>query len=225
MPLALAVAGAAWLVSGDPVRALAVLVVATPCPLILAAPVAIVAGISRAARQGILVKGGGALETLARGKVLLFDKTGTLTTGRARLHAVETDGSVAVDELLRLAASLDQASQHVIAAALVKAAQARGLALAMPTEVREQAGAGLEGVVDGRQVALGSYAWLRARTAPRRLDRGGAAADGPRGCTGVFVALDGVARRRAAARATRSGPTRPGRSARCAGRASPRSSW
>ncbi len=194
VPLALAVAGAAWLISGDPVRALAVLVVATPCPLILAAPVAIVAGISRAARQGILVKGGGALETLARGKVLLFDKTGTLTTGRARLHAIETDGSIAVDELLRLAASLDQASQHVIAEALVKAAQARGLVLAMPTEVREQAGAGLEGMVDGRQVALGSYAWLSARTAPAAWTGAVLRRMAHEGATGVFVALDGVAR-------------------------------
>jgi cation transport ATPase len=106
VPLTLLVAGVAWLASGDPVRALAVLVVATPCPLILAAPVAIVAGISRAAGQGILVKGGGALETLARGRVLLFDKTGTLTTGQARLGASETDGSVTAEEMLRLAASL-----------------------------------------------------------------------------------------------------------------------
>ena len=138
VPLTLLVAGVAWLASGDPVRALAVLVVATP--LILAAPVAIVAGISRAARQGILVKGGGALETLARGKVLLFDKTGTLTTGQARLGASETDGSVTA-EVLRLAASLDQVSQHVIAEALVTAARA-GLRLAVPKDVREEPGSG-----------------------------------------------------------------------------------
>ncbi|HSO53460.1 MAG TPA: hypothetical protein VL330_12055, partial [Actinomycetes bacterium] len=81
VPLTLAVAGIAWLLSGEAVRALAVLVVATPCPLILAAPVAIVAGISRAARRGIVVKSGGALERLAAGRVLLFDKTGTLTAG------------------------------------------------------------------------------------------------------------------------------------------------
>ncbi len=84
IPVTLAIAGAAWLFSGDPVRALAVLVVATPCPLILAVPIAVVAGISRAARRGIIVKGGGALETLAHGKVLLFDKTGTLTVRRSR---------------------------------------------------------------------------------------------------------------------------------------------
>jgi len=85
VPLTLAVAGLAWLVSGDPNRALAVVVVATPCPLLLAAPIAIVAGLSRAAKRGIIVKGGGPLETLARARVLLFDKTGTLTAGRPRL--------------------------------------------------------------------------------------------------------------------------------------------
>jgi heavy metal translocating P-type ATPase len=194
VPLTLVVAGVAWLASGDPVRALAVLVVATPCPLILAAPVAIVAGISRAARQGILVKGGGALEMLARGKVLLFDKTGTLTTGQARLGASETDGSVTAERVLRLAASLDQVSQHVIAEALVTAARERGLPLAVPTDVREEPGSGIEGVVEGRRVAVGSYAWIRERVpsaawasqALRRMAYEGAAS--------VFVAIDGEMR-------------------------------
>jgi heavy metal translocating P-type ATPase len=194
VPLALAVAGFAWLASGDPVRALAVLVVATPCPLILAAPVAIVAGISRAARHGVLVKGGGALETLARGKVLLFDKTGTLTSGQARLSLTETDGSVAADELLRLAASLDQVSQHVIAEALVTAARERGLQLAMPTDVREAPGAGLEGTVDGRRVALGSYAWLSERAQPASWSAQVLRRMAYEGATSVFVALDGVTR-------------------------------
>jgi heavy metal translocating P-type ATPase len=194
VPLTLLVAGLAWLVSGDPVRALAVLVVATPCPLILAAPVAIVAGISRAARQGILVKDGGALETLARGKVLLFDKTGTLTTGQARLGASETDGSVPAEEVLRLAASLDQVSQHVIAEALVTAARDRGLPLAVPTDVREEPGSGIEGVVEGRRVSVGSFAWVseRAKSVPwasqalRRMSYEGAAS--------VFVAIEGEMR-------------------------------
>ncbi len=194
VPLALAIAGAAWWASGDPVRALAVLVVATPCPLILAAPVAIVAGISRAARDGILVKGGGALETLARGKVLLFDKTGTLTSGRARLAGIETDGDVAGEELLRLAASLDQASQHVIAEALVGAARERGLVLAVPMDVREEPGAGLEGTVDGRRVALGSYTWICERTGPAAWSDHVLRRMTYEGTTSVFVAIEGVLR-------------------------------
>src|SRR6266496_4158266 len=100
--------------TGDPVRALAVLVVATPCPLILAVPIAIVAGISRAARRGIIVKGGGALETLARGSVLLFDKTGTLTSGVPEVADVEVFAKIDPEELLRHAASLDQVSPHVL---------------------------------------------------------------------------------------------------------------
>jgi heavy metal translocating P-type ATPase len=194
VPLALAVAGAAWAASGDPVRALAVLVVATPCPLILAAPVAIVAGISRAARDGILVKGGGALETLARGQVLLFDKTGTLTSGRARLTAIESDGTVAGEDLLRLAASLDQVSQHVIAEALVGAARERGLTLAVPTDVREEPGAGLEGTVDDRRVALGSYAFVAGRAAPASWSGHMLRRTTYEGTTGVFVAIEGVLR-------------------------------
>jgi cation transport ATPase len=121
VPISLAVAAAAWLVTGDPVRGLAVMVVATPCPLILAVPVAIVAGMSRCARRGVLIKGGGVLEKLARARTLFFDKTGTLTGGRARLVAIETGPQFVAGEVLRLAASLDQMSQHVIAQAVVAA--------------------------------------------------------------------------------------------------------
>ncbi len=192
VPLSLAVAGAAWAMSGDPLRALAVLVVATPCPLILAAPVAIVAGISRAAAHGILIKSGAALEALARAEVLLFDKTGTLTGGRARLTAVEAAPGIAPDELLRLAASLDQVSPHIMAATLVEAARRRGLPLSLPSEVREDPGAGLAGRVDGRRVALGGYEWIRSHVLVppqgaallRRMAREGAA--------GIFVAVDGA---------------------------------
>ena len=123
IPVTLVIAGAAWLISGDPVRALSVLVVATPCPLILAVPIAVVAGISRAARRGIIVKGGGALETLARGKVLLFDKTGTLTAGIPQVADVEVFQDIPAEALLRLAASLDQVSPHVLATSIVRAAR------------------------------------------------------------------------------------------------------
>ena len=132
IPVTLVIAGGAWLFTGDPVRALSVLVVATPCPLILAVPIAVVAGISRAARRGIIVKGGGALETLARGKVLLFDKTGTLTAGIPQVADVEVFEDISAEELLRLAASLDQVSPHVLATSIVRAARDHGLVLVFP---------------------------------------------------------------------------------------------
>jgi heavy metal translocating P-type ATPase len=192
VPLTLAVAGTAWALSGDAVRALAVLVVATPCPLILAVPVALVSGISRAARRGILVKDGGALETLARARTVILDKTGTITTGRAKLVDVLSADGTDAGEILRLAASLDQASQHVLAASLVQAARERGLALTLPAEVDEVAGAGLHGRIDGRRVAVGRLelaapgddvpAW--AGRVLRRVRQGGESA--------VFVAVDGT---------------------------------
>ena len=156
LPLAVLVAGTAWILSGDPVRALAVLVVATPCPLILAAPVAFISGVSQAARRGVLVKGGGALEALARAHTILFDKTGTLTVGGARLVAIETAPGIDPNEVLRLAACLEQASHHVIAQAIVGAAETRGLTLVPPTDVREDIGAGLAGTIDGKRIAAGS---------------------------------------------------------------------
>jgi len=159
----LAIAGGAWLVSGDPVRWLAVMVVATPCPLILAVPVAVVAGMSRAARAGVLIKGGGVLETMARVKTIVVDKTGTLTRGRAALTACHPAEGFAPDEILRLAASLDQASNHVVAEALVAAARERGLKLSNPQETRETPGSGLEGTVDGRDVAVGGIGYVRDR--------------------------------------------------------------
>src|SRR6202011_5871296 len=160
LPLALGVAGLAWAISGNPVRALAVLVVATPCPLILAAPVAIVAGISRAANRGVIVKGGGALETLARARTLIFDKTGTLTAGSPAVTAVVTFATTSAEEVLRLAASLDQVSLHVFAGGIVAAARAKHLDLELPTEAREHGGKGIEGVVSGHHVALGQARWL-----------------------------------------------------------------
>jgi cation transport ATPase len=167
VPVTLLVAGVAWGLSGEPVRALAVLVVATPCPLLLAVPIAIVAGISRTARRGIIVKGGGVLEALARAEVLCLDKTGTLTSGMPHLARVATYG-VWTDpaELLRLAASVDQVSSYVLAAALVRAARAQGLTLALPTKMREEAGAGLEGTVAGHRIRVGRYDWVTQNILP-----------------------------------------------------------
>ena len=157
LPLTLMVAGAAWLFSGDIIRGLAVLVAATPCPLILAAPVAFISGVARAARRGILIKGGAPLEALARAYTVLFDKTGTLTIGGARLISIEVAPNEHPDEVLRLCASLEQASHHVVAAAIVTAAIERDLPLTMPKDVRETPGSGLTGLVEGKQVVAGSY--------------------------------------------------------------------
>jgi heavy metal translocating P-type ATPase len=155
VPLALAVAGVAWLVSGDPVRAVAVLVVATPCPLLLAVPIAIVSGMSRCARRGVVVKGGAVLEQLAQGRVLLFDKTGTLTVGRPEVLDLVAAPGADAEEVLRLAASLEQGSPHVVATSVVREATSRGLVLTTPTEVVEDPGSGVSGLVGERRVAVG----------------------------------------------------------------------
>jgi heavy metal translocating P-type ATPase len=156
VPLALAIAGLAWWISGSAARAVAVLVVATPCPLLLAAPVAIVSGLSRASRIGVLVRGGGPLETLGRATTLVLDKTGTLTSGRPRGTDVVTAPGWDSGEVLRLAASADQLSPHVLASAIVDEARQRGLTLSMPTGAEEEAGTGVSAMVDGRRVHVGN---------------------------------------------------------------------
>ncbi len=155
LPLALVVAGAAWLASGSAVRAVAVLVVATPCPLLLAAPVAIVSGLSRASRQGVVIRSGGALENLGHATTLVMDKTGTLTAGHPAVVDVLAAPDRDATEVLRLAASVDQMSPHVLAEAIVTEALARNLSLSLPADVTEQPGRGVTATVDGRRVAVG----------------------------------------------------------------------
>lgn len=162
LPVTLVIAFLAWLISGDLTRSLAVLVAATPCPLILAAPVAFIAGVAQAARRGILAKGGGALEAMARAHTVLFDKTGTLTVGGARLLSVEVAPGENPDEVLTLGASLEQASHHVLAKTVVAAAVDRGLKLKAPEQVKETMGTGLSGLIDGRQITAGSRELLRS---------------------------------------------------------------
>jgi heavy metal translocating P-type ATPase len=162
LPVTLLVAALAWYFSGDPVRALAVLVVATPCPLILAAPVAFIGGVARAARAGILMKGSAALEALAQVRTAVFDKTGTLTYGGADMIDVETAPGGDRDEALRLLASLEQASHHILADSIVAAARKKGLALSGPRDVREYRGSGLEGVVGDTAIRAGSRSLVLA---------------------------------------------------------------
>ena len=191
LPVTLVVALVAWLISGDLTRSLAVLVAATPCPLILAAPVAFIAGVAQAARRGILVKGGGALEALARAHTVLFDKTGTLTVGGARLLSVEVAPGQSAEEVLTLGASLEQASHHVLAKAVVTAAVERGLKLKVPEHVREIMGAGLHGVIEGRQVSAGSREMILSSEGPSPWELRAIRRASWRSALIVFVALDG----------------------------------
>jgi P-type E1-E2 ATPase len=152
-------------------------------------PVAIVSGLSRAAKHGILIKGGRALESLACVRALVIDKTGTLTLGRARVVSIRAAAGLAADELLRLAASLDQASKHIIARTIVEEAQQRGLELVPPSEVAEAPGEGIEGQVEGHRVIVGGARFVREKVTHTGLSE--LRADGPAGAAAIAVAIDG----------------------------------
>lgn len=154
------IAFGAWFFTGDPIRLVAVLVVATPCPLILAVPVALVAGLSRSAHFGVLVKGSRPLENMARINTLVLDKTGTLTDGRPQITSIHLEPGFSENEVLRFAASLDQVSKHPMAQALVLAAQGRDIDLVLPTDVSELAGDGVAGWVDRKSVVVGGHSFV-----------------------------------------------------------------
>jgi len=185
-------AAIAWAASGDPVRALAVFVVATPCPLILAAPIAFIAGLSRAARAGIIVKGGAAIEALAGARTALLDKTGTVTTGEPEIDRVVPLDGLSETEVLRLAASLDQHSAHVLAEAIVHGAADRGVSLLPPSETSETPGQGISGTVGDHEVSVGSSRWLEGQ-GYAEAGEVAAALDGSKdaGRAKVLVAVDG----------------------------------
>ena len=161
--ITVSIALAAWWFTGDPIRAVAVLVVATPCPLILAVPVALVAGLSRAAHFGVLIKGAGALESMARISTLILDKTGTLTDGRPQIVRIVTADGMDETQILRFAAALDQASKHPVAQAIVAAAKLRGLTLPVPQDVAEIPGEGVVGFIEDRQVVVGGLGFVLQR--------------------------------------------------------------
>jgi heavy metal translocating P-type ATPase len=188
-PLTIAACAAAWFVSHDWSRVLAVLVVATPCPLILAAPVAIIGGINRAARRAIIVRNGGALEALATVNTAVFDKTGTLTIGKPRVAQVVGDDGVSPDLLLSIAASVEQGSGHLLARVIVAEAEACGATMAMATDLVETPGRGVTGMVDGRYVAVGSPDFVRERV-PAMAARLTALEVGATGLR-AYVATDG----------------------------------
>jgi heavy metal translocating P-type ATPase len=162
-PLTLLVCAGAYLLSGDPTRVLAVLVVATPCPLILATPVAVVGGINRAARRGIIFRHGTALEQLGRVGVAIFDKTGTLTIGRPKVARVLTVPGFTEDEVLRLAGGVEHGSGHLLARTLVQETVERGIALPPGKHITEAPGQGVSGEVDGHSVTIGGWSFVVKR--------------------------------------------------------------
>src|SRR5579863_87835 len=168
------------------VNAVAVLIIACPCALGLATPMAIMVGTGRGAHAGVLIRNAEALETLEKVDTLVVDKTGTLTEGKPKVVAISTPEA---NELLRLAASVEKASEHPLGAALVSAAQERGLALSDPADFSYALGRGVQGIVDGKRVAVGSMAFLREIGA---LPSGaGITVGGVPGSTALFVAVDG----------------------------------
>ena len=158
--------GLAWWLSGDPVRFAEVLVLATPCPLLIAAPVAFIGGMSRAARNGVIVKGGGVLERLAAAKTAVFDKTGTLTYGTPALVEIRPERGFTQDELLAAVASAEQYSSHVLATALIEAAKQRGLPLTRRSGRGRRRRTASGRSMDGREVVVGKFAFVVRRAAP-----------------------------------------------------------
>jgi heavy metal translocating P-type ATPase len=158
--LSFLIAGSVWFVSGDPVRFLEVLVVATPCPLLLGAPIALISGMSRAAKHGIIVKTGSALERLAEVETIAFDKTGTLTQGTPKVDGVKTYNKFSKANVLYYAAALEQGSNHVLAKAIVEAAAKDNAKLNPAKQVQEKAGHGLSGRLQGKTILVGRAMFL-----------------------------------------------------------------
>ena len=188
-PVTLLVCLATWLATHDATRVLAVLVVATPCPLLLATPVAIIGGVNRAAREGIVVRSGTALEQLGTVSHVVFDKTGTLTIGRPLLDGVRVAAGDDAALVLRRAAAVEQASSHLLARSVVDAAA--DPALPLPLGVVEDPGRGIRGTVEGLEVAVGSRSYV-LETAPGADSAFERLHDGRTGLR-AFVTVDGRA--------------------------------
>lgn len=193
--LAFTIAGLAWAISAEPIRFLQVLVVATPCPLIIATPVALVSGMSRAARHGIIVKNGAALEQLAQLKAIVFDKTGTLTVGAPQVEHImpREAGDYSEKQILQLAASVEQSSAHTLATAVVTEAKKRKLKINTATELEELLGKGITGKVGDRYVSVGKLSYLQYLGVlfPNRFHDHEHNLEA-QGKTGTYVAIEGV---------------------------------
>ncbi|WP_435527904.1 heavy metal translocating P-type ATPase [Microbacterium aurantiacum] len=184
--VSLVIAGAAWGISGDPTRFAEVLVLATPCPLLIAAPVAFLGGLSRAARAGVIIKGGAVIEQLARVRTAAFDKTGTLTRGHPSVVEVRAADGWTPDDVLRLAASAEQYSTHVLADGIRRAAEERGLPLSAATAAEETATNGVRAAIEGRSVVVGKPRYVRSLAPDTRT------VEIASGQAAAYVAVDGV---------------------------------
>lgn len=161
VPVALIIAGLAWIITGEIDRAVAVLVAATPCPLILAVPIAIVAGLSQSAKSGAVIKGGGILELLSRTETVLLDKTGTLTHGGPAISDISVAPGYTEDEVIRIAASVDQYSPHIVAKSIVEYAKSRKIAISTCIDIEEVPGHQISGVLDGKKITVGQLTVAR----------------------------------------------------------------
>jgi len=187
--IAFALAGLAWVFSGEPIRALEVLVVATPCPLLIATPAAIVSGMSRAASHGIIIKNGAALETLARLDAIAFDKTGTLTRGAPEVKHILPIDSLDEGQLLAMAAAAESHSAHTLAHAVVNEAKRQKIILSAVTVATEKIGSGIQAKLKGKKLLVGKYAYLHEAGVHLPSGKALGAAEGE---TAIFVSLDGV---------------------------------
>ncbi|MFR0591707.1 heavy metal translocating P-type ATPase [Limosilactobacillus mucosae] len=177
---ALIIGGIAWVLTKDPRRFAEVMVVASPCPLILAAPVAIVSGMSRASRSGIIVKTGSVLEKMAHPKTVAFDKTGTITSGQLSVDHLEPAPGVDIKELLHFAASAEEQSPHILARSTVAYAQEHQIPLSSVSDLKEVVGNGILATVDGRQVKVGKLIFADPNTTQKPLSQ-----------TAIYVSVDG----------------------------------
>ncbi|MEO6513615.1 MAG: heavy metal translocating P-type ATPase [Candidatus Saccharimonadales bacterium] len=185
---AFAIAGAVWVISGDAIRFLEVIIVATPCPLLLAAPIALISGMSRASKYGIIVKTGSALERLAEAETIAFDKTGTLTVGKPVVDTVTTFKSFTKNDVLGYAASLEQSSNHVLSQAIIEAATKRKVSFAKAKHVSESAGHGLKASVKNKHILVGHYGYMQANN----VEMPAAFKQSSVKQTAAFIAIDNV---------------------------------
>lgn len=155
-----AIAGSMWAITGDPLRFLQILVVATPCPLLLAAPIALISGMSRSAKHGIIIKNGSALEKLAETKSVGFDKTGTLTKGQPVVSKITTLDSMSEEEILSFAAGMEKQSAHILARAVVSAAENRSIQIKKLSQQKEKPGYGISARYQGKMLHIGNSRYL-----------------------------------------------------------------